>query len=395
MATARLTKALLKGLTPSGKTEFWWDEDLPGFGVRVAPAGKAAFVVQFRQRKATKRITLGAVDVVNLDRARERAKEILASVALGQDPFPEETSTPTFDAVADDFLAFTRAKRAERTAADYRKLLETKIRPTFGAKQIGDITRAEVEKWHEAMKGTPRRANYALTILVAVFSFAVKRQIIGAHDHPALGISKFGENKRDRYLTLEELARFGAALAALEAERTVSPWAAAALRLLILTGARSSEILTLEWSFVYMERGVLRLPTSKTGRKDIVLSGAALAVLRAVPKVEGCAYVIAGRRHGERMTSLQRPFGAVCTKAEIIGLRVHDLRHSAASFATSAGVGLPIVGKVLGQSQAYTQQRYSHIHDSAERAAVETIAAAVGPLLGTGAVSSLKKGKAS
>ncbi|MFG1204409.1 tyrosine-type recombinase/integrase [Xanthobacter aminoxidans] len=391
MATARLTKAFLKGLGATGRADFWWDDELSGFGVRVAPAGKAAFVVQYRQRGATKRVTLGAVDVVNLDRARERAKEILAAVALGQEPFPREAATPTFGAVADDFLAFTRAKRAERTAEDYEKLLATKVRPTFGARPIGEITRAEVEKWHEGMKATPRRANYALTLLVAVFSFAVKRQVLGAHDHPALGITKFGENKRDRYLTLEELSRFGAALAELEAERTVSPWAAAALRLLILTGARSSEILTLEWEFVDLARGVLRLPTSKTGRKDIVLSSAAVAVLKVVPKVEGCAYVIAGRRHGERMTSLQRPFGAVCKKASISGLRIHDLRHSAASIATSAGVGLPVVGKVLGQSQAYTQQRYSHIHDSAERAAVETIAAAVGPLVGTGGIRRAKK----
>lgn len=391
MATAKLTKAFLKTIEPTGKTDFWWDEELPGFGVRIAAGGKAAFVVQYRERKATKRVTLGGIDVVNLDRARERAKEILSAVALGQAPFPEEKETPTLRSVADDFIAYTEAKRAERTAADYRAVYDRHIKPTFGTKRIGDITRAEIEKWHEGMKGIPRRANYALTILVAMFSFAVRRKIIGQHDHPALGITKYAENKRDRYLSLDELKRFGDALAELEAERTVSPWAAAALRLLILTGARSSEILTLEWEWVDLERGVLRLPSSKTGRKDIVLSGTAVAVLKAVPKVEGVPYVIAGRKHGERMTTLQKPFGAVCAKADIKGLRPHDLRHSAASIATSAGVGLPIIGKVLGQSQAYTQQRYSHIHDSAERAAVETIAAHVAPLIGTGALNKAKR----
>lgn len=392
MATARLTKAFLKGLEPTGKTDFWWDEDLPGFGVRMAAGGKAAFVVQYREKRATKRVTLGGVDVVNLDRARERAKEILSSVALGQAPFPQEKATPTLQSVADDFLAYTEAKRAERTAADYRAIYDRQIKPKFGTKPIGDITRAEIEKWHEGLKATPRRANYALTILVAMFSFAIRRGILGPHEHPALGITKYPENKRERYLTLDELKRFGEALAELEAGRSVSPWAAAALRLLILTGARSSEILELEWSRVDLVRGTLRLPTSKTGKKDIVLSGAAVAVLKAVPKVEGVPYVIAGRKHGERMTTLQKPFGAVCKKAGIEGLRPHDLRHSAASFATSAGVGLPVIGKVLGQSQAYTQQRYSHIHDSAERAAVETIAAQVAPLIGSGAAS-VKKGR--
>lgn len=386
MATLKLTKALLKTLKPTGETEWFWDEEVPGFGVRIAPGGKAAFVVQFREGKAKRRVTLGGIGVVNLDRARERAKEILANVALGQPAFPEENVTPTLQTVAEDFLANAQAKSAARTAADYRAIYDQRIEPVFGSRRIGDISRAEIEKWHEAARATPRRANYALTILVAMFSFAIRRKILGQHEHPALGIKKYPENKRDRYLSLEEIERFGRALAELEAERSVSPWAAAALRLLILTGARSSEILTLEWTWVDLDRGLLRLPTSKTGRKDIVLSGAAVAVLRAVPRVEGVPYVIAGRKHGERMTTLQKPFGAVCKKAGIAGLRPHDLRHSAASIATSAGVGLPIIGKVLGQSQAYTQQRYSHIHDTAERAAVEVIAAQVAPLLGTGGI---------
>jgi len=402
MATVRLSKAFLRSLQPTGSTAFYWDDMDSGFGVRVAAGGKAVYVVQYREKGATKRVKLGDVEGageggkagIKLDIARARAKEILAAVALKQNPFPaatQEADTPPLRTVAEDFLAYTEAKRSPRTAADYRAIWGQHIAPTFGEKPIGGISRASIEKWHEGLKAIPRRANYALTILVAIFSFAVKRQTIGPHDHPALGITKYGENKRDRYLTMDELARFGAALAELEAERTVSPWAAAALRLLILTGARSSEILTLEWAHVDVDRGVLRLPTSKTGKKDIVLSGAAVAVLKTVPKVEGCPYVIAGRRHGERMTSLQRPFAAVCTNAKIEGLRIHDLRHSAASIATSAGVGLPVVGKVLGQSQAYTQQRYSHIHDSAERAAVETIAEHVAPLIGTGAVARVKK----
>lgn len=392
MPTARLTKAVLKGLEPSGKTTFLWDEGLAGFGVRIAAGGKAAFVVQYREARGTKRVTLGAVDVVNLDRARARAQEILAAVALRQDPFPAEKGTPTFGKVADDFLAQAAAKSAPRTHADYVAIVDRMVRPTFEARPIGEITRADVEKWHEGMRSIPRRANYALTIVVAIFGFAVRRGIIGHHEHPALGIRKYVENKRDRYLTLEELARFGAALADLEGRGAVSPWAAAAIRLLVLTGARSGEVLALQWAHVDLPAGALRLPTSKTGAKVIVLSNAAQDVLRGVPKIEGTPWVIAGRRHGEAMTSLQRPFGEVCKAAGITGLRIHDLRHSAASIATSAGVGLPVVGKVLGQSQAYTTQRYSHVHDTAERAAVELIAAAAAPLLvGSGVARRLRK----
>jgi integrase len=388
--TAKLTKAFLKTLTSTGQIDFYWDEDTPGFGVRVSSGGKAAFVCQYRAKGATKRVTLGGTDIVKLDRARDRAKEILAAVALGQEPFPEEKTTPHLKDVAADFLASAKAKSAARTAKDYEAVFKQHIEATFGDQPIGEITRASIEKWHEELKGIPRRANYALTVLVAMFSFAVRRRILGHHEHPALGIRKYAENKRTRYLSFDELGRFGAALKDLQSERKVSPWAAAALRLLILTGARSSEILTLKWSFVDLERGILHLPTSKTGKKDIVLSAAAVGVLKAIPKVEGVPYVVAGRRHGERMTSLQRPFALVCERAKVSGLRIHDLRHTAASVATSAGVGLPVVGRLLGQSQSYTTQRYSHIHDSAERAAAEVIADKVLPLIGTGAVSAVK-----
>jgi integrase len=289
--------------------------------------------------------------------------------------------------VAQDFLAAAEAKNAERTAADYRVVFDQHIAPEFGDKPLADISRAAIEKWHEGKRYIPRRANYALTVLVAIFSFAVRRGIITPQQHPSLGIRKYPETKRQRYLTLTELKAFGDALQTLEADRTVSPWAAAALRLLILTGARSGEILSLEWEWVDLERGLLHLPRSKTGGKDIVLSGAAVAVLKVVPKVDGVPYVIVGRRHGEPMTTIQKPFATVCERAGIAGLRPHDLRHSAASIATSSGVGLPVIGKVLGQSQAYTQQRYSHIHDSAEREAVEILADKVAPLIGAGAVA--------
>lgn len=381
MPTQRLTKTAIKDLAPTERTAFYWDDECPGFGVRVSPGGTKAFVVQYRDGHATKRRTIGTTEVVALDRARGIARDMLAAVRLG-DVIPErKTAGPKFGDVLDDFLRYADAKKAPRTAADYRDRANRCIRPTFGEKALKAIKRSEIERWHEERVATPRTANYALAILVAVFSYAVRMKIISDAEHPARGIEKFGENKRTRYLNLDELGAFGKALAALEAERKVSPWAAAALRLLVLTGARSGEILTLKWTYVDLAAGLLRLPTSKTGAKDVKLAGAAVAVLRSVPRVDGVEWVIAGRRHGEAMTSLQRPFGAVCEKAGISGLRVHDLRHSAASIATSAGIGLPVVGALLGQSQAYTTQRYSHVYDDAERGAAEAIAAIAAPLL--------------
>ncbi|MGD9740737.1 MAG: tyrosine-type recombinase/integrase [Bauldia sp.] len=384
MPTIRLTKASVKALQPTSVPMFFWDDSLPGFGVKVSAGGRKTWVIQYRVGRESKRRSLGSADTIALDRVRRRAGDILAAIRLGEDPFEEEAPSPTFNAVADQFLATVEAKKAPRTAQDYREKLDRHIRPAFGSRPLREISRADIEIWHEGIRRTPRTANYALAVLVAVFTFAVGRGIIRGHEHPARGITKFGETKRQRYLSLEELTAFGGALTDLEAARNISPWAAAALRLLVLTGARSGEILSLTWPMVDLGHARLNLPTSKTGQKSIALSSAAVDVLRGVPKIEGVPWVIAGRRHGEAMTTLQRPFRMVCERAGIAGLRIHDLRHSAASFATSEGVGLPVVGALLGQSQAYTTARYSHIHDDAQRAAAETIGKKAGPLLGRG-----------
>lgn len=381
MADKALVKGTIKALKATGKTYFEWDPETKGFGVRVAPGGTKAFVVQYRDGTKTVRKTLGTFPTMAVDRARDAAKDVLAANRLGDTlPIMRGGGKP-FGDVLDLFIANAKAKKAKRTAVDYEARIDSRIRPKFGGKRIGQITRLEIERWHESLAETPSQANHLLTILVAVFSYAAKNKLIKHSDHPALGISKYRENKRERYLTLDEVAEFGKALAELESARTVSPWAAAALRLLILTGARSGEILGLKWSYVDLAHAVLRLPESKTGPKVIKLSIAAVDVLKGVPRIEGVDFVIAGRRHGEAMTSLQRPFGEVCTVAKIAGLRIHDLRHSAASIATSGGIGLPVVGALLGQSQAYTTQRYSHIHDDAERAAAELLGRTIGPLV--------------
>ena len=383
MSGTAITKRAIEALEPGEKIAFTWDRDVRGFGVRVSPGGTKAFIVQYRDGTKTVRKTLGTYPTMAVDKARKAASDVLAANRLGETlPIMRGGGKP-FGEVLDLFIANAEAKKAPRTAADYKARIDRYIRPKFGSKRIGQISRLAIERWHEGMATTPSQANHLLTIVVAVFSYAAKNNLIKHTDHPALGISKYRENKRERYLTLDEVKAFGEALKELEAARKVSPWAAAALRLLALTGARSGEILTLKWDYVNLDSALLDLPTSKTGAKKIKLSSAAVDVLRAIPKVAGVEWVIVGRKFGEPMTTLQRPFGAVCKKAGIEGLRIHDLRHSAASIATSGGVGLPVVGALLGQSQAYTTQRYSHIHDDAERAAAEVIASKVGALVGT------------
>ena len=170
----------------------------------------------------------------------------------------------------------------------------------------------------------------------------------------------------------------GAKHVPIENRRTIlDPFAVAAIRLLILTGARLREILDAQWSQVDLERGIIFLPDSKTGQKPLYLSAAAMAVLAAIPHIEGNPHIIAGAKDGAPRSDLQRPWRAVRRAAGLEGLRLHDLRHSFASIGAGASMGLPIIGKLLGHKQAATTARYAHLDADPMRRAVDTIGATI------------------
>jgi integrase len=199
------------------------------------------------------------------------------------------------------------------------------------------------------------------------------------------------ERYPERFLTSDELARLGAVLAEGETAGLLSKatpttknqrvrldlFAVAAIRLLILTGARLREILDAQWSQVDLERGILFLADSKTGRKPVYLSAAAQAVLASLPRIESNPYIIAGAKDGAPRADLKKPWAAVTRAAGLEGVRLHDLRHSFASFGAGASLGLPIIGKLLGHSQPATTARYAHLDADPMRRAVESIGATI------------------
>lgn len=185
--------------------------------------------------------------------------------------------------------------------------------------------------------------------------------------NPCRHVKKYREDKRERYLTREELQRLGAALVQAERTKAESPFAIAAIGLLILTGARLTEILTLRWEYVDLADGVLRLPASKTGAKDVYLNEAAIKLLREIPRMAGNPHVITGKKSGARLINLRKPWRRLCMVAKLQGVRIHDLRHSFASIAV--GAGMTVIGKLLGHSQPATTARYAHLAADPIRAA--------------------------
>ena len=352
---------------------------------------------------------MGRIGVLTPDEARTLARKMLASVAHGSDPAAQraaERRAATIAEVAEQFLReHVEAKRAAATAASYRDLLERLAIPEFGKRKAEKITTAEIQRLHIKHGHSPYAANRLLRVLSSMYSFAAKARLVPDGHNPCRGVEFFPEESRERYLTTAELALIGEALREGEAvglpydvdetkakhapkeqnrKTTIGPHAAAALRLLIFTGARLREILHLKWEYVDFERGLVLLPTSKTGKKSIVLNAPALAVLSGLPRVG--TYVIAGSSAGEKYerprSDLKKPWKAISRRAALIGVRIHDLRHTHASVGAGAGLGLPIIGKLLGHTQAATTQRYAHLDNDPLRRASERIGAQLALAMG-------------
>jgi integrase len=399
-AIVRLTKRAVDQAEPSSKPYFVWDGELRGFGVRIDPGGAKTFAVRYRPKghgaSAPKRfITIGRYGAVTVDEARNRAKEILGAVATGADPaadFALRRAASTFKEIADLFLReHVGPKRKTSTAQDYESLLTNYAIPALGNRKAEAVTRAEVARLHGQIGDRPYQANRLLAVMGSLYTFAERRGLVPENCNPTRKIEKFPEDRRERFLTTDELERLGTAiregetvgvawrnksdapkskhLAKEENQRTLlSSDAAAALRLLIFTGARLREILHLRWEHVDLGRGLLLLPDSKTGRKTIVLNRPALQILKAHRRIG--PFVIVGDKLDQPRTDLKKPWSAVCRHAGLEGVRLHDLRHTFASIGAGASLGLPIVGKLLGHSQPQTTARYAHLDaDPLHRAA--------------------------
>ena len=425
MADQRITKRIVDNLRPRAKEYAIWDSKLPGVGVRVRPSGAMSYVVVYRagpgRGAPVRRFTIANVGKCTPEAARTRAKAILGEVAHGQDPAGQkatERGTLTVAALADRFMAeHVEQKRKPSTAAFYRHLLEKAIKPELGAIKADKVTRGQVARLHGKLKATPFQANRILAVIGSMYAFAGRGGIVPEGMNPARRIEQFREHRRERFLTSVELERLGSAIREAETQgiawtvdeakptakhlakptnrfTTIDPFAAAAIRLLLFTGCRLREILRLRWEHVDLERGLLLLADSKTGRKTVILNAPALAVLTGLDGVG--PYVIPGSCPEKPRADLKRPWEAVVRRAGLEGVRLHDLRHTYASFGAGSGLGLPIIGKLLGHTQASTTQRYAHLDADPLRRASEAIGRRIAAALeGTqgGSVVQLKDGR--
>jgi integrase len=375
----KLTKRFIDAVRPGDREIFVWDDDLPGFGLRVLPSGRRSYLVQYRAKGRTRRLTLGPHGVLTPKQARERASRLLAEVRDGGDPSADRHAELRAPSVADFAKRYLEQhagirKKSSSLEGDKRNL-KLHVLPRLGRTRIGDVTRADVTALHHSLRDRPYLANRVLALLSKMFNLAERWEIRPDGSNPCRHVERYPERKRERFLSSAELGRLGEALAKAEAEASELPSAIAAIRLLVLTGARRGEILGLRWENVDLEGQRLVLTDTKTGPKVIPVNSPALQVLQGLYKSRDpfSPWVIAGVGPGRPLAALHRPWDRIRSQAELPAVRLHDLRHSFASVAAGSGQTLHIIGKLLGHSQPATTHRYAHLADDPLREASEAV----------------------
>ena len=318
---ARITKKAVDALTAREREYMLWDRDIKGFGVRVHPSGRKVYLVKYRHRGRAVKKTIGPHDAIPPAAARACAAEIITAAKTGRDLTERDlqarkAEAPTMHDLARRFAEeYVPARCKPSSAYSYESAIRRHVLPRLGKRRVAEITRGDMAALHHAMRATPYAANRTLGILSAMFTAAELWGIRQDGSNPCRYVRRFRERKRERFLSDAEYRRLGAALRKAETTGTEPASAVAAIRLLMLTGCRLSEIMDLRWDDVALEAAELRLRDSKTGAKVVHIGEPAVAVLRGIARTGDNPWVIAGRRPGTRLASLHFPWGRIRERA--------------------------------------------------------------------------------
>ena len=378
MERRSLSKRVVDELAAGEKEFICWDTVLPGFGVRVYPGGAKTYLVQRRGPRGSKRIALGRHGTISAEEARREAARLLPRIEAGDEPGVEPEGGPTVAELAERYLREHVALRCKpNTVKSYRRVIERHILPRLGRVPIGALDRALVAELHYRLRKTPVAANDTVGVLSRMLNRAEAWGLVPAGSNPCRFVTPYRMRRLERFLTEEEFRSLGKALDDLESEGRVPVHAAVAIRLLMLTGCRCSEVLSLRWEDVALERNEVRLQDSKTGPRVVPLSPAAARVLAGVPRELDNPWVVAGREPGARLTHLTYYWYRVRDRAGLEDVRLHDLRHSFASRALALGEDLTMIGKLLGHRKIQTTARYAHLARDSVKESAALVAASI------------------
>ena len=381
----RLTRKYCDGASyrfesKSNKRDIRWDETLPDFGLRLYPSGSKAYIIGYRMPGCPYRIkTVSAYGVESLADARTRAKIELTEVVKGNDPLEQKRQDADSDSVEGFAKSYMKrhALKRKKSAGDDQLLIDKIIVPAIGKRKLKSIKRSDVSRLHQKVgdtinekTGKPKiyQANRMLALLSRMFTLA---ELWGAvpegTPNPCRGIEKFPEEKRDRFVSHEEMPALAKAI---DAEK--SPILRDCLWLYLLTGLRKAELLSLRWSDVDLDRAEIRLTDTKAGRPHYLpLSSPAVELLRNQLRVQGNPFVFPGRREGQHLVNIDKAWRRARKLAGIDDVRLHDLRRSVGSWLAQSGNSLHLIGKVLNHSNVSTTAVYARFGEDSVRQALE------------------------
>ena len=372
-----ISKRTVDALSVEDRDAVFWDDRLPGFGVRVYPSGSKVYVVQTRHKGKSRRVTLGRHGVITADKARHEAALVINRIKTGEDPHGKAKTVTVAELAARYMAEHVEVRCKESTQRMYRSVLERFILPAYGGLAVTEVEREHIADLHLALRDIPYQANRALEIGGKLFNLAEEWKLRSG-GNPCKFVRKYQEKKRERFLTDTEFRHLGDVLNAMEAEGSLPVHPAAALRLLMLTGCRRNEIVELEWKNVDLSAGELRLEDSKSGARLVPLSPAAARVLAELPRIAGNPWVIPGTKPGKHLADLNHYWDRVREEADLSDVRIHDLRHSFASRALALGESLSMIGKLLGHNKIDTTARYAHLARDSIKASSARVADSIG-----------------
>ncbi len=377
----RLTRRFVDALRVSSGDIIVWDCDLPGFGIRVYSSGRKVWCVQTRgPQGGPKRRTLGGHGELTPDQARRMAAVAIDRIKQGLESDPlQDMPEPTVADLAERYMTFhVKVNCRPKTVETFGQILRSYIVPELGRLVLSEVSPSHVSGLHHRLRDKPGQANLMLTVLSGMFRLAEDWGMKVPGRNPVRSVRRYRQRSRARFLSPDEYRRLGDVLAEAESDGSVMPSAIHAIRLLLLTGCRRNEIVTLRWDDVDRTTGEIRLRDAKTGLRHVPLTPAVESVLASIPRIRGNPWVLAGRKSGGHFTGLGYFWERIRRRADMEDLRIHDLRHSYASRALALGEGLSMIGKLLGHRQIVTTARYAHLMRDAERAAVAKVGGSIG-----------------
>ncbi len=402
----RITDQFVKQAAPQMRaTPIFMDADVIGFGVQVRPSGRKSFTLDYSFERRRRRIFIGDYPEWPAAAAREEAKRLKREIDQGIDPLAvreERFDALTVAELAGRYLSDHVARLSKDTASDVNRMMSVHVLPAWGRRKAADITTADVDqllaqialgrarphkartkqKRAKALKGarpTPVRANRVGAAIRKMFNLAIRWKV--RTDNPAAGFIRNPEQPRERFLDRREIERLSDVLAQHGNQRF-----AHIVRLLLLTGARRGEVLNARWEQFDLEAAVWTKPAATTKQRRLhraPLSAAAVQLLKTIRAgvSADCPWVFPGDAAGKPVHEIKRFWDDVRIKADLPGVRIHDLRHTFASLLVSGGMSLPMIGKLLGHTQVQTTHRYAHLFDDPLRAGLDQVGDMLRPKL--------------